>query len=140
MFRVALFLVISFFSTVLLAISFEGTWKTSCVNGQQKIQVIKTNRIATFEVFFQDYQCQNLSFYFLNQGKFELSLKNSRVKGSTEGEIEFIFDSVGFNIFNPQIEFQFNQQQICGYEDWKLKKIKNITGQQCRFFSAAKIS
>lgn len=127
-------LIILTISLNLLALSLDGVWQTDCLNGNQKIQVIKEPQIYTFEVFFKDQDCKTRSFYFLNQGLFS---KDNRKRNPTNFKnMDYIFDSVSLNIHTSEIIESFNKQGMCGDTNWILNRNHDITGKKCFFFSA----
>jgi hypothetical protein len=107
----------------------NGTWTTDCQQSGRKIQKINEPFIDTYELYYNDSNCQNLRFYFLDRGTFQ---RNSN-------QMDYRFSTVNIFIVDAKIQSYFIQQKMCGISAWPLNMVVDITGRSCHLFSPTQL-
>ncbi len=104
--------------------SLEGTWQQDCANRKIKTQHFKNKNSTLVETFFSGSDCRQSIISFINHGTFEIE----------NGKIDFIFSFVGVRLLNAEWVQRYNDQKVCGFDQWIINKTFDVSGNDCDFF------
>lgn len=111
----------------------DGLWVQECLLGLIKQQNINALHIELRENFYQDRNCQDVSFVFRTEGSLSYEDFNTT-------QINFIYSEIELSLWINEVVSDFNERQVCGLDDWKLGVFQKITGLQCALFNTHKSS
>lgn len=102
----------------------NGSWKQSCFAGFQRTQHFKNEESSLIETYFSDSKCEKPFMEFKTFGRIQ-----------TQGSlIDFTFIYVGVRLLSADQVDKFNSQRVCGFGDWKINRLYNVSGRLCDLF------
>jgi len=103
----------------------EGTWSQPCQNASLNQEAFSGNQVTLTENHFEDAQCQRGVLIFSDKGTYVVNGRH----------MDFSFTQVSITLQIQTLVDDFNQRQVCGFQDWQLGQEKAITGLKCALFT-----
>lgn len=103
----------------------EGVWKQECCNSTVRTETFEGSFVMLKESYFTDAACTMPLMQFSSFGAHTVNAE----------QMDFRFMSVGVTLQREAMVTDFNNRQVCGYNNWKLNNEKNLVGLTCKLFN-----
>lgn len=129
---IAFTFLISFISTLAFAdSSISGVWKSKCIPLPKRHSIISTLNFSDSVVtattqLFADSACETMNLAINFEGDYQIG-------GAHGSGLEFDFTPtvVTFTLLNLDVVQYYNANLGCGFSDWKLNEVRNVSGKLC---------
>lgn len=114
----------------------DGTWRSNCSVGAERLQIYNRFQVHTEENFFTDLRCSQLNVRFTTIGQIEYP----QALSPTYKHINFTYQKVLLTLFRSEPVADFNRRGVCGMSDWSPGAAKDITGLHCELFQPGSLT
>lgn len=113
----------------------DGTWLSNCYTEQNETTYAKDsmtfdgNNLDLLVTDFADSQCATQSFAAEVKATYQDGAHSITVPDATE--VDETVTSIGLVFYAPNLIATLNEMKLCGYSDWAVGQMKDVTGKTC---------
>jgi hypothetical protein len=117
----------------------DGKWAQPCQLGGERSETFNGDTVALTESSSQNADCSDPDTSLVSAGTYRLG--HEFFPGDEIFErptMDFSFSTVTLTLYHDDQAGLYNQDKVCGFDDWKAGEGKDITGLQCDLWMTGK--